>query len=616
MLSLRLLRMLNSMVEPKLSPNALEIVKKRYLLTDLNARPLETPGQMFWRVAKAIAKADVLYDNLNLEKTAQEFFAVMVNLLFLPAGRALFEAGNKNATGQLSSCFVLPIEDSISSIFQTLGEAAVIQKNNGGTGFNFSKIRPNRDKVKGIANAASGPVDFLTAYNSALGAILQGAKRRGANIAILNCDHPDILEFIKAKENGSSLANFNLSVGVTHKFMEAVDKGQKWNLVNPRNGEIVKTIFAREIFEKIAQSAWKTGDPGIIFLDRVEEDNPTPSLGKVEATNPCGELPLLPYESCNLGSIVLPNHLRLDGVDWKKLKKTVWTAVHFLDNMIDINSYPLEKIEKMVREGNRKIGLGIMGFSHLLFKMGIPYDSQEALNLIGKIMKFIRKEAEKASLDLAKKRGVFPNFDRSIYKEKGKKLRNASLISLAPTGTISMVANTSSGIEPVFSLVSQRRLFYEEKKAKEKIFIDPVFEEKIKNLAPKILEKLVKGESLKNLKEVSEKIRRVFVTSHDVSWEYHVRMQAMAQKFSDNSISKTINFPANATISEIKKSFVLAWKLGCKGITVYRDKSKENQVLRKIEEDERGICPECGSKMDFKEGCVSCPNCSYSYCRT
>jgi len=642
------------MVEPKLCPTALNIVKKRYLVTDLYGRPMETPGQMFWRVAKAISKADVLYDNLNLKKVAQEFFSVMVNLLFLPAGRALFEAGNKGTTGQLSSCFVLPIEDSISSIFQTLGEAAVIQKNNGGTGFNFSKIRPRGDKVKGVPHAASGPVDFLTAYNSALGAILQGAKRRGANIAILNCDHPDILELIKVKDDGTLLANFNLSVGVTNKFMEAVEKGQRWELVNPRNGEVVKTVFAKEVFGEMAASAWKTGDPGIIFLDRLEKDNPTPSLGRLEATNPCGELPLLPYESCNLGSIILPNHLRLDGqdlhtipgierrkfrelalakrgcvspdgVDWKKLKKTIWTAVHFLDNMIDVNCFPLEKIEKMVKEGNRKIGLGVMGFAHLLFNLGIPYDSQEALELLGKIMKFVKEEAEKASMDLAKKRGIFPNFDISIYKE-GKKLRNATLVSVAPTGTISMVANTSSGIEPVFALVSQRRLFYEDKNAKETTFIDPVFEEKIKKLKikekSKILIRLAEGESLKKIKEAPKEIREVFVTAHDIPWEYHVRMQAAAQKFADNSISKTINFPVNATVSEIKESFILAWKLGCKGITIYRDKSKKDQVLlrggqngRKIEEDEREICPECGERMDFKEGCISCSNCSYSYCK-
>lgn len=619
-------------IEPKLSFHAREIVKKRYLCSDSKGRPCETPGEMFWRVAKAIAKADAAYDNLNLAKTARQFYEVMVNLLFLPAGRALFEAGN-DGLGQLSSCFVLPIEDSISSIFGTLGEAAVIQKNNGGTGFNFSKIRPHGDRVKNVPEAASGPVDFLRAYDGALGAILQGSKRHGGNMAILNSDHPDILDFIAMKEEEGVLKNFNISVGVSDEFMEAVEKDKRWILLNPRNGEVVEKIPARRIFDLITQKAWETADPGLIFLDRLEKDNPTPTLGRLDTTNPCGEQPLLPYESCNLGSIVLSNHLRGKTIDWPKLKKTVKAAVHFIDNMIDVNQYPLEKIEKMVKFGNRKIGLGVMGFAHLLYRLGIPYDSEEAVSLLGKIMSFLKREARQESENLARQRGVFPNFDISIYKEKGPKLRNATILTIAPTGTISMVASTSSGIEPVFSLATYRQVLFEETRNKKGgrtlTIIDPVFKEGVRRLPlkksdkEKILEQLVKEGTLKNIKLLPKELRRVFVTAHDIPWEYHVRMQAETQKYCDNSVSKTINFPSQATVEEIKKALLLAWKLGCKGITIYRDKSRTQQVLstdpangRKISEEERGICPECGSEMEEKEGCFTCSGCGYSYCKS
>lgn len=619
-------------IEPKLSPMALEIVKKRYLMTGLDGKPLETPGQMFWRVAKSMAKADATYDNLDLEKTARQFYEMMVELRFLPAGRALFEAGN-DGLGQLASCFVLPIEDSIPSIFGVLGEAAVIQKNNGGTGFNFSKIRPHGDKVKNVPNAASGPVDFLKAYDGALGAILQGSKRHGGNMAILNCDHPDILDFIGVKEEEGILKNFNISVGVSDGFMKAVQENKSWELRNPRNNEIVRKVSARKIFAKIVQLAHQVADPGLVFLDQLEKNNPTPVLGKLEATNPCGEQPLLPYESCNLGSIILSTHLKTGKIDFPKLRQTVRQAVHFLDNMIDVNLYPLEKNERMVKLGNRKIGLGVMGLAHLFFKMGIAYDSFEAIALLGKTMKFIRDEALEASADLAKTRGVFPNFDISIYKEKGPRLRNATMLTIAPTGTISMVASSSSGIEPVFSLVSRRQVFYEEKRnksgGKTVEVIDPVFEEELRRVVTdnskrkKILEQVAQEGSVRNIKELPSNFRQVFVSAHDISWEDHVKMQAEAQKYCDNSVSKTINFPQSATSEEIEKAFFLAWKTGCKGITVYRDKSKKEQVLtvgaingRKIIEEERGICPECGSEMEEKEGCATCPNCGYSYCKT
>ncbi|MBI4100771.1 adenosylcobalamin-dependent ribonucleoside-diphosphate reductase [Candidatus Microgenomates bacterium] len=616
-------------IEPKLSSHAQKIVQKRYLRLDHKGKPCETPGEMFWRVSKAVAKADAVYDNLNLEKTARQFYELMINLLFLPAGRALFEAGN-DGLGQLSSCFVLPIEDNIASIFGTLGEAAVIQKNNGGTGFNFSKIRPHGDRVKNVPEAASGPVDFLRAYDGALGAILQGSKRHGGNMAILNCDHPDILDFIDLKGEDGVIRNFNISVGVTDEFMEAAEKGKGWQLINPRNGEVVQKISARKILDLIAKKAHEAADPGVVFLDRLEKDNPTPTLGRLDATNPCGEQPLLPYESCNLGSIILSTHLKGKTIDWPKLRKTVHITVHFLDNMIDVNLFPLEKIEKIVKFGNRKIGLGIMGFAHLLYKMGLPYDSEEAVKLLEKIMAFIQKEARQASTNLAKERGVFPNFDISIHKD-GSQLRNATMLTIAPTGTISMLASTSSGIEPVFSLVTRRQVLFEETRNKKGgqtlTIVDSVFEEALSGLRSinkeKVLEQVAQEGTVKNVKELPAEFKRIFVTAHDISWKYHVKMQAACQKYCDNSVSKTINFPSSATVDDVKQAFLLAWRTNCKGITIYRDKSRKEQVLsvgalngRKIVEEERGICPECGGEMEEKEGCFTCPNCGYSYCKS
>lgn len=640
-------------IEPKLSENAMEVVKKRYLKTDMKGNPVETAGQMMWRVAKFVAKADMNYNGLDIEKTAEEFYKTMTSLDFLPGGRILFEAGN-DAFNQLSHCFVLGIEDSISSIFKTLGEAAVIQKNDGGTGFNFSRIRPHGDKVKSVPNAASGPVDFIEVFDAALGRILQGGKRHGGNMAVLNCDHPDILDFIKMKSSDGVVRNFNISVGVWDKFMEAVENDKKWQLISPRTNEVIKELRAKELFKEILENAWKTGDPGMVFLDKMEGDNPTPSLGKLDATNPCGEQPLLPYESCNLGSIVLSNFVESRNspstplgvtsaeVNWERLEKTVKIAVHFLDNIIDVNSYVLPEIENLVKNGNRKIGLGVMGFAEMLYKLGISYASSEAVELMEKVMAFIQKNAMEESVILAKQRGTFPNFDISVdiatqKRFENKKRRNATMITIAPTGTISMVANTSSGIEPVFSLSFIRQAFYEETRNKNGggsrlVFVDPVFEDEARRMkfySEKLMERVAEEGSIQNIKEIPESVKKIFVTTHDIDPQWHVKVQAACQKYCDNSVSKTINFRNDATVSDVERAYMTAWKLGCKGITIYRDGSKNTQVLsnRKNGEqvpnvimthpvDLKEACPECGGKMLFKEGCATCSVCSYSYCKS
>ncbi|NMC35890.1 adenosylcobalamin-dependent ribonucleoside-diphosphate reductase [Candidatus Beckwithbacteria bacterium] len=637
--------------EPKLSENGLKIAEKRYLKTDLKGNITETPGEMFWRVAQHMAKAEINWGmNGIVEKTAQAFFERMVNFKFVVAGKAMFEAGNPGGTGQLSSCFVLPVEDNILSIFKTLGEAAVIHKNNGGTGFNFSKIRPRGDKVKNVPKASSGPVDFLSAYSAALSKILQGSKRQGANIGILNCDHPDIIDFITLKDEDGTIKNFNVSVGVTNEFMEAVEQDENWELKNPRNGEVVKTVKARELFNLIAEHAWASGDPGLAFLDRMQEDNPTPSLGVINATNPCGEIPLLPYESCNLTSIILSNHLKTvkgkSEIDWDDLETSVKLGIRLLDDMIEMNEYPIKEIEEMVKNGNRRIGLGVMGFAHMLFKLGIPYNSQEAVRLSERLAKFIRKTAEDMSLQLGKERGVFPNWDRSVFAGSAERYRNCALTMIAPTGTISMLADCSSGIEPVFSLVTLRRTFFEDDKSnrptQELMMIDPVFEAylagkiKDKNTRTKIVEQIVQGENLDTIKGLSEQDKKVFVTTHQISPSWHIKIQAAWQKHFDNSVSKTINFPQTATIEDVKKAYIQAWRLGCKGITIYRDGSKQDQVLNlsaskpsklenadlaietKITDDiktDSNICPECGAEIVLSEGCGTCHECGWSQCR-
>jgi ribonucleoside-diphosphate reductase alpha chain len=646
---------MKQLLKPQLTKNALEIAQKRYLRTDMQGKVIETPGQMFWRVAHHLAKAEINWSsNGAVEKTAQAFFERMVSFKFVVAGKAMFEAGNPGGTGQLSSCFVLPIEDDMKQIFKTLGDAALVHKNNGGTGFNFSHLRPRGDKVKNVPQAASGPVDFLSAYSAALAKILQGSKRQGANIGVLNVDHPDIIDFITLKDEDGTIKNFNISVGITDAFMEAVDQDKIWKLKNPRNGEVWQKIKARKLFDLIAQHAWATGDPGLAFLDRMEADNPTPAIGKIEATNPCGEIPLLPYESCNLTSIVLPNHLKLTKspksasrraksyeIDWDDLERSVKLGIRLLDNMIEVNAYPVPEIEQMVKHGNRRIGLGVMGFAHLLYKLGIPYNSAEAVRLSERLAKFIHSKAEEISLELGKQRGVFPNWDRSIYAGTAERYRNCALTMIAPTGTTSMLANTSSGIEPVFSLVTLRRTFFEDDRSnrptKELILVDPVFEEflaariKKPEARNKVMERIVQDGNVKQVKELTPEEKKVFVATHGIAPEWHVKIQAAWQKHFDNSVSKTINFPPQASVEDVKKAYRLAWKLGCKGITIYRDGSKQDQVLNLAEQDSGNsqfpisksqtkkqkaeVCPECKS-MDvvLAEGCMTCKACGWSKC--
>lgn len=644
-------------IEPQLTANALEVAKKRYLRTDMAGKPQETVGEMLWRVAYHMATAEVKWaGNGIVMETATKFYERMVSLKMVCAGKAMFEAGNPGGTGQLSSCFVLPIEDSIGKIFKTLGDAAVVHKNNGGTGFNFSKIRPHGDKVRNVPGASSGPVDFLKAYSAALAQILQGAKRQGANIGILNADHPDIEDFIYMKDTDGTIKNFNVSVGVTDAFMQAVEGNGWWNLVNPRNKEVVRRVKARTLFNKIAEQAWKTGDPGLMFLDNTERSNTVPGFGVLDATNPCGEIALFPYESCNLTSIDLARHLKLITkhqapnskqiqnsnnqtrvkyeVDWEELKETVRLGVRFLDDMIEVNAYPIPEIENTVKQGNRRIGLGVMGFAHILYRMGIPYNSSEAVKLAKELSKFIYETAAEMSAELAELRGNFPNWDLSIYPAKGQPMRNCAVTMVAPTGTISILADTSSGIEPVFSLVTIRRTFYEDDKSnhstRELTMIDPVFREhielRIKNheLREKVWQHVAAGD----YSDLTVEERKIFVTTHGIAPEWHVKIQAAWQKYFDNSISKTVNFSHEATVEDVKTVYMLAWKLGCKGVTIYRDGSKSDQVLvansntqapsskqtQSKPESVEEICPECGGKLHKQDGCSKCVDCGYSVC--
>lgn len=582
-------------VEPNFSENALKILEKRYLMKDDDGNLIETPKDMLARVSANIAYADLNYGASYEEmlEYAKKIYVMMSNLEFLPNSPALRGAGRE--TQQLSACFVLPIQDSRKSIFETLRDAVDIQAFGGGTGFNFSNIRAKGTKVESTGGAASGPISFMQIYDIAVGKVIaQGGVRQGANMGILAYNHPDVLEFIDAKLDGKTLSNFNISVGVTEEFMELAEKGLEYDLIDPHTKKAMKRVNAREVLDKIAKNAWATGDPGLIFLDRINRANPTPHIGNIESTNPCGELPLLPYESCNLGSVNLSKMVyERKGkyfVDYDKLEETVKNGVHFLDNVIDMNRYPLEKIEEMTK-GNRKIGLGVMGWADMLAMIGIPYDSDEALELADKVMGFINTKAKSASVELAKVRGTFPNFKGSIY-DTGKdedKVRNASWTTIAPTGTLSTLSDCNGGIEPFFMIVYSRGSIYD---AEGKPTIKMLVENEIfKRIAIKrgfyseeLMAKIAENGSVQHIDEVPDDVKRVFVTSHDISYEWHLKMQSAFQKHVTNAVSKTINFPNNATVEDIKKSYQLAYKLGnIKGITVYRDGCKQYQVLSTVE---------------------------------
>ena len=570
----------------ELTENALKVLEKRYFRKDENGVLIENWQKMLTRIAANIASGD--------EEKTRRFYQLMDSGYFLPNSPTLMNAGGD--LQQLSACFVLPLEDSMESIFETVKNAALIHKSGGGTGFSFSHLREANARVRSTNGVSSGPLSFLKVFNAATDAVKQGGTRRGANMAILNVDHPQILDFITCKENPAELNNFNISVGVTEDFMQAVANDDEYNLISPHTGAIGKKLKARDVFALIVKMAHKNGEPGIVFLDRLNNANPTPALGKIESTNPCGEQPLLPYEACNLGSINLALLIKDGDVNWDKLKEVVQDSVDFLDAVIDVSKFPLPQIEN-ISKANRKIGLGVMGWADLLFQLKIPYASEEAVTLAAKLMEFIDFYAKKHSSELAIKKSAFPNFPESIYangslkretlnqdweslKEKIKKegIRNATLTTIAPTGTISMIADTSSGIEPQFSLAYVKNVMDGEKLIYVNKYLQKALEEKgIYN--KKLLEEILTRGSLACIEDIPEELQKVFQTAHDISPEWHIRMQAAFQKYTDNAVSKTINFPNSATVEDIQSAYELAYHLGCKGVTVYRDGSRESQVL-------------------------------------
>ncbi|PKL19049.1 MAG: ribonucleoside-diphosphate reductase, adenosylcobalamin-dependent [Spirochaetae bacterium HGW-Spirochaetae-5] len=593
---------INSEIKPGLSKNAITVLEKRYLVRDNKGDIIETTEGLFKRVAAFVAAADALYgaDENQVNNTATKFYEMMAELKFMPNSPTLMNAGRP--LGQLSACFVLPVEDSMEGIFDSLKNMALIHKSGGGTGFSFSRLRPKNDVVSSTAGVSSGPVSFMNIFNSATETVKQGGTRRGANMAILNIDHPDIMEFIQAKSDLSSLTNFNISVALTDRFMEAVKSNEDYELKNPRSGEPCGKLNAKKVYDLITEMAWKNGEPGIIFIDRINQYNPVKKAGLIESTNPCGEQPLLPYESCNLGSINLNKVLKTKGkkteIDFELLKEITRDAVHFLDNVIDMNSYPLKEIELKTKE-NRKIGLGIMGYADMLIKLGIPYDSKEGVEIAEQIMSTIQNESKIKSAELAEKRGAFPNFELSEYAARGEKpLRNATTTTIAPTGTISILADSSSGVEPLFALAYVRNVMDNNKL----IESNPAFEEAVKALGDEIdfdsvMERIADEGSAHNVDELPESIRNIFVTAHDISPEWHIKTQAAFQRHIDNAVSKTVNFSHTATVEDIRKVYNMAYELECKGVTVYRDGSRDNQVLQISSSQQEKDVPQHASEI-------------------
>ena len=580
-------------IETELTDNAMAVLKRRYLLKDNNGKPTETAREMFKRVANFIAEADSNYgaSETEVKKTARKFYDIIASLCFMPNSPTLMNAGRAN--GQLSACFVLPVGDSMEEIFETNKHAAIIHKSGGGTGFSFSRLRPRDSIVASTSGIASGPVSFMSVYDASTDAVKQGGTRRGANMGILRIDHPDILEFISCKQNTNKITNFNISVGVTDVFMTALANKEKYALIDPRNQNVFlkdgKEVWmdAQEVFDTIVAHAWQTGEPGVIFLDRMNRMNPTSPSETIEATNPCGEQPLPPYDSCNLGSINLAQFVIKsnsqdvkESIDWEKLGDVVRTAVHFLDNVIDQNCYPLPQIEAQTKK-NRRIGLGVMGWADMLVQLQIPYNSEEAFQLADDVSAFIELEARKHSSELAKTRGKFPNWENSIYKDQNISMRNATVTTIAPTGTISIIAGCSSGIEPYYSIAFERNVMDGTKL----IEVNKYFKEALENLnlySEEMITKVSSERSLAEIDGIPESLKKLFVTAADVSPEGHIEMQAIFQNHSDSSVSKTINFPESATIEDIAKVFLLAYEKECKGVTIYRDNSRPNQVLATI----------------------------------
>ncbi|MCX5716842.1 MAG: adenosylcobalamin-dependent ribonucleoside-diphosphate reductase [Nitrospirae bacterium] len=572
-----------------LTENALKVFKARYLLKDERGTVIETPEEMFRRVARTIAAAEIQYGG-NAAEWEEKFYELMTSLKFLPNSPTLMNAGKE--IGQLAACFVLPVDDSMHSIFDTLKNAALILQSGGGTGFSFTHLRPKSDVVHSTGGIASGPVSFMKIYNTATDVIKQGGARRGANMGILRIDHPDILDFIRIKRTEGELTNFNISVSVTDAFINALKNEGEYELVNPRSETVVGKIKAHDVFREIVESAWETGDPGLVFIDRINRDNPTPNIGSIESTNPCGEQPLLPYEACILGSLNLskyvapPSPLLTKGginggwsaeIDYKSLSEDIKTAVRFLDNSIDVNKYPLPAIEAM-HKGNRKIGLGVMGWADVLILMGLPYNHKKAFELGEMIMKFMRDEARNASAELARERGVFPNFKGSVYDAPDMPcVRNATTTTIAPTGTLSVVADCSSGIEPLFALAYKKLVLDTELFEINRYFFDIARERGFYSDA--LREQVINRGSLQGIKKIPNDVRKLFKTAHEIPFEDHIEMQACFQKFTDNAVSKTINMSHKARREDVERAFMLAYDKGCKGITVFRYGIKKRGTL-------------------------------------
>ena len=651
----------------ELSENAIKVLERRYLKRDENGVCVETPATMFRRVADSIAKGQLEYgvSESETKKLADEYYEMITNRYFMPNSPTLMNAGRE--LGQLSACFVLPVEDSLEGIFEAIKNTALIHKSGGGTGFSFSRLRAKNSVVKSTMGVSSGPVSFMEVFNAATEAVKQGGTRRGANMGILRVDHPDILEFINCKNDTSRLNNFNISVAITDKFMEALKKGTDYELINPNNGTVAGTMSAKHIFDLIVDSAWRTGEPGIIFIDTMNVDNPTPQLGQIESTNPCGEVPLLPFEACNLGSINLGLMVEDGKINWDKLAKVTRLSIKFLDDVITVNNYPLPKIAEMV-SNNRKIGLGVMGWADMLMKMETSYSSEEGVKLGAQVMEFIDYHSKVESIELAKKRGSFANFKGSIYdnqhflenKYKGKSagmitddmwkdldeqiekfgIRNATTTCIAPTGTISMIASASGGIEPLFGLVFMRNIM----DGTEMLEVNPIFKEYAINhgiYSEELMRKISEEGTIAHIEGVDDKTKQIFVTAHDVTPYWHVKMQAAFQLHTDNAVSKTVNFVESATREDIENTYMLAYENHLKGITVYRNNcrpiqpmnlTKKKEETKQVEEEiavqeeptaeeynptgeiKTVVCPECGTKIQMAEGCFICPGCGYSGC--